>query len=105
LIPARLSVHTSACFYWAASFAAIGLFASSVSKNQIIAFTIAVFLCFFFYSGFDSLSHLLSLQDLGLQGLGITEHYQSVSRGVLDTRDLIYFMVLDALFIWLTFLC
>jgi ABC-2 type transport system permease protein len=89
-------------FLLGSSFTAIGLFASSVSKNQVIAFTIAVFLCFFFYSGFDSLSTILSLQDLGLQGLGITEHYQSISRGVLDTRDLMYFLVLDAFFIWAT---
>jgi len=89
-------------FLLGSSFAAIGLFASSVSKNQVIAFTIAVFLCFFFYSGFDSLSSILSLQNLGLQSLGITEHYQSISRGVLDTRDLIYFIVLTTLFIWLT---
>ncbi len=78
-------------FLLGAAFSAIGLFASSVSKNQIIAFTIAVFLCFFFYSGFDSLGQLLSLQNLSLENLGITEHYQSVSRGVLDTRDLAYF--------------
>ena len=88
-------------FLLGACFAAIGLFASSVSKNQIIAFTIAVFLCFFFYSGFDSLSTLLSLQNLGLENLGITEHYESVSRGVLDTRDLVYFVCLSAFFIWL----
>jgi ABC-2 type transport system permease protein len=91
-------------FLLGAGFAAIGLFASSVSKNQIIAFTIAVFLSFFFYSGFDSLSTLLSLQNLGLQHLGITEHYQSISRGVLDTRDLGYFVCLSALFIWFTLL-
>jgi ABC-2 type transport system permease protein len=91
-------------FLLGSAFAAIGLFASSVSKNQIIAFTIAVFLSFFFYSGFDSLSTLLSLQNLGLQHLGITEHYQSVSRGVLDTRDLGYFVCLSALFIWFTLL-
>jgi ABC-2 type transport system permease protein len=89
-------------FLLGSSFAAIGLFASSVSKNQVIAFTIAVFLCFFFYSGFDSLSGLLSLQSLGIQSLGITEHYNSVSRGVLDTRDLVYFLVLDAAFLMLT---
>jgi ABC-2 type transport system permease protein len=89
-------------FLLGSGFAAIGLFASSVSKNQIIAFTIAVFLSYFFYAGFDSLSSLLSLQNLGLQNLGITTHYQSVSRGVLDTRDLCYFICLSALFIWLT---
>jgi ABC-2 type transport system permease protein len=89
-------------FLLGASFCGIGLFASSVSKNQIIAFTIAVFLCFFFYSGFDSLSQLLSLQSLSLENLGITEHYQSVSRGVLDTRDLVYFVILTGVFICLT---
>jgi ABC-2 type transport system permease protein len=89
-------------FLLGSAFAAIGLFSSSVSKNQVIAFTIAVFLCFFFYSGFDSLSGLLSLQTIGIQSLGITEHYNSVSRGVLDTRDLVYFLLLDALFILLT---
>ncbi len=89
-------------FLLGAVFCAIGLFASSISKNQIIAFTIAVFLCFFFYSGFDSLGQLLSLQSLTLENLGITQHYQSVSRGVLDTRDLTYFIVLAGLFICLT---
>ena len=91
-------------FLLGSGFAAIGLFASSISKNQIIAFTIAVFISFFFYSGFDSLSSLLSLQNLGLQNLGITTHYESVSRGVLDTRDLAYFVCLSAFFIWVTLL-
>lgn len=91
-------------FLLGSGFAAIGLFASSVSKNQIIAFTIAVFLSYFFYSGFDSLSSLLSLQNLGLQNIGITAHYESVSRGVLDTRDLGYFICLSAFFIWCTLL-
>jgi ABC-2 type transport system permease protein len=89
-------------FLLGAVFVGIGLFTSSITKNQIIAFTIAVFLCFFFYSGFDSLSQLLSLQDLGLQNLGITQHYESVSRGVLDTRDLAYFIITTGIFIWFT---
>jgi len=91
-------------FLLGSGFAAIGLFASSVSENQIIAFTIAVFLSYFFYAGFDSLSSLLSLQNLGLQNIGITAHYESVSRGVLDTRDLGYFVCLSAFFIWCTLL-
>lgn len=89
-------------FLLGAVFTAIGLFASSVTKNQIIAFTIAVFVCFFVYGGFDSLSQLLSLQNLSLQSLGITEHYESISRGVLDTRDLTYFIILAGIFLWLT---
>ena len=82
-------------------FTAIGIFSSSVSKNQIIAFTIAVFLCFITFSGFDSFSQLLSLQTFEtiLTGLGINQHYQSVSRGVLDSRDLIYFVSFIALFL------
>ncbi|MDT3403085.1 gliding motility-associated ABC transporter substrate-binding protein GldG [Mucilaginibacter terrae] len=91
-------------FLLGAVFVAVGLFASSVSKNQIIAFTIAVFISFFIYNGFDSLSQLLSLQNWDIQSLGITRHYESVSRGVLDTRDLVYFLVLSGFFIALTLL-
>jgi ABC-2 type transport system permease protein len=89
-------------FLLGSGFAAIGLFASAITKNQIIAFALAVFLCFFIFSGFDSLSGLLSLQDYSVQDLGITEHYSSISRGVLDTRDLAYFIILATLFIALT---
>ncbi len=89
-------------FLLGSAFAAIGIFASAISRNQIVAFIIAVFICFFFYRGFDSLSGLLSLQSYGLQRLGINQHYVSISRGVLDTRDLSYFILLSILFIWLT---
>ena len=87
-----------------AAFTAIGIFASSISKNQIIAFIVAVFLCFFAFSGFDSVSRIISFQrfDTFLTGLGINEHYQSISRGVLDTRDLIYFLSFIALFLVLS---
>ncbi len=86
------------------SFTAIGIFASSITKNQVIAFAVAVFLCFFAYSGFDSLGQILSLQFIStfLVNLGINEHYQSISRGVLDTRDLIYFISFVAVFFGLT---
>jgi ABC-2 type transport system permease protein len=89
-------------FLLGAVFCAIGLFASSISKNQIIAFTVAVFLCFFFFSGFDSLGQILSLQDFSLENFGITQHYESVSRGVLDTRDLSYFIIVTGIFLCLT---
>ena len=86
------------------AFTSIGLFTSSLSNNQIISFTIAVFLCFFSFSGFDSISSIISLQQIGsfLTELGINQHYQSVSRGVLDTRDLIYFLSFTALFLFLS---
>ena len=88
----------------ASAFTSIGLFTSSLSNNQIISFTVAVFLCFFSFSGFDSISSIISLQEIGsfLTELGINEHYQSVSRGVLDTRDWIYFLSFTALFLFLS---
>jgi ABC-2 type transport system permease protein len=89
-------------FLLGGAFVAIGLFASSITSNQIIAFTIAVFLSFIAFSGLDSLSSLLSLQNIGLQNFGINQHYQSISRGVLDTRDLIYFLSFIGLFLIIT---
>ncbi|MBS1528071.1 MAG: gliding motility-associated ABC transporter substrate-binding protein GldG [Bacteroidetes bacterium] len=91
-------------FLLGACFVAIGLFASAISRNQVIAFVIAAAMCFFFYAGLDLLSPLPALQNLNIQNWGITEHYESVSRGVLDTRDLAYFVCLSALFIWFTLL-
>lgn len=91
-------------FLLGGAFVSVGIFASSITKNQIIAFTIAVFLCFFAYTGFDAMSQLLSLRsvDTFISALGINEHYQSISRGVLDTRDLTYFLSFIALFLVLT---
>ena len=86
------------------AFTAIGIFASSITKNQIIAFAIAVFLCFFAYSGFNSVSQITALAGIEsvLVNIGVAEHYQSISRGVLDTRDLVYFITFVALFLGLT---
>ena len=91
-------------FLLGGAFTAIGIFSSSLTKNQIIAFAIAVFLCFFAFSGFDSASQILSLQkfDNILINIGINEHYQSISRGVLDSRDLIYFLSFIAIFLLIT---
>lgn len=86
------------------AFSSVGLFASSLGKNQVIAFTISVLLCFFSFSGFDSISQLISLQSISgyLTGAGINQHYQSIRRGVLDTRDLIYFLSFSGLFLLIT---
>lgn len=89
----------------AGAFAAIGMFASSLSTNQIVAFLLAVLLCVLFYWGFFFFSKLPifvgKLDDL-IQQLGIDYHYASISRGVLDTRDLLYFFSISAFFIALT---
>lgn len=89
-------------FLLGAAFVAIGLFASSVSKNQIIAFTIAVFLSYFFFTGFNSLSQLLSLQNSNIESLGIATHFEAVGRGVLATGDLVYFILVSGIFVGLT---
>ncbi|WP_214225599.1 gliding motility-associated ABC transporter permease subunit GldF [Pedobacter sp. B4-66] len=86
------------------SFVAIGIFASSITKNQVIAFAVAVFICFIAYSGFDALSKIFAMRYLEtvFLGLSINEHYQSISRGVLDTRDLIYFITFVLFFLGIT---
>lgn len=92
-------------FMLGASYVAIGIFASSLTSNQIVAFIISIFLCFFFYVGFDYISALeifYGKTDDIIQSIGINSHYVSISRGVLDTRDVIYFFSLIALFILLT---
>jgi ABC-2 type transport system permease protein len=85
-------------------FTSIGLFTSSLRKNQIIAFTLSVFLCFLSFSAFDSISTLIIFQNFenSISALGINQHYQSVSRGVLDSRDFIYFLSFAGLFLLFT---
>ena len=89
--------------FLAASYVAIGVFASTLSDNQIVAFIIAVFLCFFFYFGFEGLSNYKLLGDVFyLERLGMDFHFKSMERGVLDTRDLLYFLSISVFFIVLT---
>ena len=86
-----------------AAYTAIGLFASSLTDNQIVAFISAVFICFFFYFGFEGLSNYNLFGDaFYIEKLGMESHFKSMSRGVLDTRDIIYFLSVTALFITLT---
>lgn len=86
-----------------AAYTSIGIFASSMSDNQIVAFIIAVFICFFFYFGFEGLSNYKLFGDaIYLEKLGMQSHFKSMSRGVLDTRDLLYFISISIFFIALT---
>ena len=94
-------------FFLAGAFVAIGVFASSLTNNQIISFVLATFLCFFVYLAFDFLSRLpvfFGKTDDLVQAIGIQYHYNSISRGVLDSRDAIYFMSVIALFLAATVL-
>lgn len=86
------------------TFVSIGIFASSLSDNQIVSFILAVFLSFFMYIGFEFIYTFVISGKTGLliRSLGLNDHYSSMSRGVIDTRDLIYFLSVMALFILLT---
>ncbi len=91
-------------FFLASVYVAIGVLASALTENQIIAFLIAVLISFFFYMGFEAVS---SLQIWGnaasiIENLGINAHYKSLSRGVIDSRDIIYFTAVSLIFIILT---
>lgn len=87
-----------------AGFVSIGIFASAIAENQVIAFIIALLLCFFCYIGFEFIaqSGLFGKYDAFFKGLGLNDHYVNMSRGVIDTRDAIYFISVIALFNLLT---
>ena len=87
--------------FLAATYTAIGLFTSTFSKNQIVAFLLGVFITFFLFYGFDAIASLFS-DSYAVQLFGINEHFKSISRGVIDTRDVIYFISLTSFFLLLT---
>lgn len=89
----------------AASFTAIGIFSSSLTDNQIVSFLAALFFCFLLYFGFEGLSRIPAFRggaDFYLGLIGLDYHYNSMNRGVIDTRDVIYFLSLIILFVALT---
>jgi len=91
-------------FFLAAIYVAIGLFASALTDNQIFAFILALFLSFVAYLGFDFVGamQLPSAIQQWITGFGINEHYASISRGVVDSRDLIYFISVVFIFLFLS---
>jgi len=91
-------------FFLAAVYASAGILASSVTDNQVIAFIIAVLICFVLFMGFDSIAYLPGLKRLDefIIRLGINEHYKSISRGVIDIKDIIYFLAVIIFFNELT---
>ncbi len=82
------------------AYTSIGIFSSTLSQNQIVAFIIAVFLCFVLYYGFEG----FTFSSFNISSLGMKAHFDSVARGVLDTLDLIYFLSITIFFIALTIL-
>lgn len=91
-------------FFLALVYVAIGIFSSSLTDNPIVAFIIAVLLSFVLYIGFDFLSSMDVFQQINFLviRIGINEHYRSMSRGVIDSRDILYFFGVIALFLLMT---
>jgi ABC-2 type transport system permease protein len=87
--------------FLAATYTAIGLFSSTISKNQIVAFILSVFLTFILFYGFDVIANSLD-NNLTIRKIGINEHFKSISRGIIDTRDLIYFVSVTIFFLFMT---
>jgi ABC-2 type transport system permease protein len=88
-------------FFLASAYAAVSVFASSLTQNHIVSFILGMILCFFLFWGIESLGSIpffKSIQHI-VVGIGINEHYRSLSRGVIDTRDVIYFVTLVSIFI------
>lgn len=92
-------------FFLSATFTAVGVCASSFTNNTVLAFIAGAFVCFILYSGFDALSKLPVFSvgvDYYIEMLGINFHYKNMSRGVIDTRDVIYFTAMVVLFLLIT---
>jgi ABC-2 type transport system permease protein len=87
-------------FFLASVYASAGIFASSVTDNQVVAFILSVLICFFLFMGFDSLAYLPGLKKIDefVIMLGINEHYKSLSRGVIDIQDAVYFIAVAIIF-------
>ncbi|MFC4721731.1 gliding motility-associated ABC transporter permease subunit GldF [Geojedonia litorea] len=89
--------------FLAATYTAIGVFASILTDNQIVAFIGAVLLCFLIYFGFEGLSNYnIFGSAIPIEKLGMEWHYKSMSRGVIDTRDILYFLSVTTVFVILT---
>jgi gliding-associated putative ABC transporter substrate-binding component GldG/gliding motility-associated ABC transporter permease protein GldF len=91
--------------FLSAVFTAIGIWCSSFTPNAVVAFIVAAFACFLLYSGFGAISSLPAFAggpDYYLGMLGIDFHYRSISRGVIDTRDVLYFLSIIFFFLFLT---
>jgi ABC-2 type transport system permease protein len=85
-------------------FCSVGIVASSITTNQIVSFILAAFLCFILFTGFESLAtlNMWSANTLTIKQVGILYHYESLSKGLIDSRDILYFMSVSALMLVLT---
>ncbi|RLD63200.1 MAG: gliding motility-associated ABC transporter permease subunit GldF [Bacteroidetes bacterium] len=91
-------------FFLASIYSAIGIFSSSITENQIISFILALIISFVFFIGFETISTLSVFQNISsiVLALGINAHYISMSRGVIDIRDVVYFLSIIIIFLLFT---
>lgn len=89
-------------FFLILAFASIGIFASTISKSQIITFISSVIICFLVFYGFEIVSYFIQISSFEINTLGMKSHFDTISRGVIDTRDLIYFSSVSVFFLILT---
>lgn len=89
--------------FLAAVFASVSIWCSSLSSNSIVSFLFAAFMCLLLYFGFSAISKLpvfTGNADYFIEMLGIDLHYQNISRGVIDSRDIIYFLSIIFFFLF-----
>ncbi len=92
-------------FFLAATFGSVGIFCSSLTSNQVVGFLISLLSCYLLYTGFEQLSKLPKFSegiDYYLSMIGMEFHYNSISRGLIDSRDVVYFLSVIIFFISLT---
>jgi ABC-2 type transport system permease protein len=92
-------------FFLASVFTAISVCCSSFTSNAVVAFIAGVLSCALLYYGFNAISKLPALRngmDYYVEMAGIDFHYRSISRGLIDTRDIVYFLSVAALFLLIT---
>jgi ABC-2 type transport system permease protein len=86
--------------FLASAYTSVGIYTSTFSNNQIVAFIIAAAICFFLFYGFEALADMGISESL--RSFGMNDHFKSISRGVIDTRDVIYFISITLFFLFLT---
>jgi len=88
--------------FLAGAFTSVGLFTSTLSNNQIVAFILGALLSFVMFYGFNAVADLELFPKMNIENIGMQYHFKSISRGVIDTRDLIYFVSISFFFLFLT---
>lgn len=88
--------------FLASAFTSIGLFASTLSDNQIVSFILGAIFCFILFYGFDAMAELIHFNNFQVEDIGMNSHFKSISRGLIDSNDIVYFISVSYLFLYLT---